>query len=66
MTENEDFNSSSHCEETETGLLSAISSESRRLTKHGTFTEFTELRKIPITTEMSVVLLRKHGTFDLS
>ena len=35
----------------------------RRLTKHGTFTE---LRKIPISTEMSVVLLRKHETFDIS
>ena len=34
----------------------------RRLTKHGTFTEFTELRKNPISTEMSVVLLTKHGT----
>ena len=38
----------------------------RRLTKHGTFTESTELRKIPISTEMSVVLLTKHGTFDIS
>ena len=35
----------------------------RRLSKYGTFTE---LRKIPISTEMSVVLLRKHGTYDIS
>ena len=34
-----------------------------RLTKHGTFTE---LRKNPINTDMSVVLLTKHGTFDIS
>ena len=40
--------------------------EDRRLTKHGTFTEFTELRKIPINTEMSVVLLTKHEYFDIS
>ena len=33
-----------------------------RLTKHGSFTQFTELRKILISTKMSVVLLTKHGT----
>ena len=37
-----------------------------RLTKHGTFMEFTALRKILFSTEMSVVLLRKHGAFDIS
>ena len=35
-----------------------------RLTKHRTFTEFKEVGKTPISTEMSVVLLTKHGTFD--
>ena len=37
--------------------------KNRRLAKHGTFTE---LRKIPISTEMSVVLLTKNGTADIS
>ena len=35
-------------------------SNDRRLTNNGTFTEFTGLQKIPITTETSMVLLTKH------